>query len=184
MGRLFGALVSKAGIPVPTEITQKVLTTARHLQSGSTSVPGFDLPQVQNLGWGQIIGGTVERQTAHFYRISISDSDLARGVIISCTSHGSDKFKLVFFDREGSVAMVEESQVFAHIIKIYLLIKKELTLMIKFNALRFHYYSLQKKKKQSEANLYIVPFAHYTLHESMPLSMMKRMDEDVPPGEK
>ena len=114
MGRLFGALVSKAGIPVPTEITQKVLTTARHLQSGSTSVPGFDLPQVQNLGWGQIIGGTVERQTAHFYRITISDSDLARGVIVSCTSHGSDKFKLVFFDREGSVAMVEESQVLAH----------------------------------------------------------------------
>jgi len=54
MGRLFGALVTKAGIPVPTEITQKVLTTARHLQSGSTSVPGFELPQVQSLGWGQV----------------------------------------------------------------------------------------------------------------------------------
>lgn len=31
VGRLFGALVSKAGIPVPTEITQKVLTAAQHL---------------------------------------------------------------------------------------------------------------------------------------------------------
>ena len=29
VGRLFGALVSKAGIPVPTEITQKVLTAAK-----------------------------------------------------------------------------------------------------------------------------------------------------------
>ena len=31
VGRLFGALISKAGIPVPTEITQKVLTGAQHL---------------------------------------------------------------------------------------------------------------------------------------------------------
>ena len=29
--RLFGALISKAGIPVPTEITQKVLTAAQVL---------------------------------------------------------------------------------------------------------------------------------------------------------
>ena len=29
MCRLFGALISKAGIPVPTEITQKVLTAAQ-----------------------------------------------------------------------------------------------------------------------------------------------------------
>ena len=31
VGRLFGALISKAGIPVPTEITQKVLTAAQHI---------------------------------------------------------------------------------------------------------------------------------------------------------
>ena len=31
VGRLFGALISKAGIPVPTEITQKVLTGAQHI---------------------------------------------------------------------------------------------------------------------------------------------------------
>jgi hypothetical protein len=69
-------------------------------------------------------------------------------VIISCTSAGSDKFKVVFFDNQGHVTMVEESQ---------------------------------KKKKQSEANLYIVPFCRYNLNESMPLSMLKRMDEEVPP---
>ena len=53
-----------------------------------------------------------------------------------------------------------------------------------FKISTFFIFYVQKKKKQSDANLYIVPFAHYTLHESMPLSMMKRMDEDVPPGEK
>ena len=49
VGRLLGALVSKAGIPVPTEITQKVLTAARHIQSGAVHVQGFDLPPVQIL---------------------------------------------------------------------------------------------------------------------------------------
>ena len=61
MGRLFGALVSKAGIPVPTEITQKVLTAAMHIGSGVTHVPGFELPKVETLLWGQTVSGTVER---------------------------------------------------------------------------------------------------------------------------
>lgn len=39
----------------------------------------------------------------------------------------------------------------------------------------------QKKKKQSEANLYVVPFCRYNLNESMPLTMMKHLDEEVPP---
>jgi hypothetical protein len=112
MGRLFGALVTKAGIPVPTEITQKVLMAARHLQSGFAGAsPGFTLPIVQHLDFGQSIAGTVERQHAHFFRITVSQSDLDKGVIVSCSSVGGDKFKLVFFDREGSVSMVEESQV-------------------------------------------------------------------------
>lgn len=148
IGRLFGALISKAGIPVPTEITQKVLTEAQHISSGVETIPGFKLPQVQNLRWGEAIGGTVDRQCAHFFRINVSESDLARGVIFSCTSTGSDKFKLVFFDSQGSVCMVEESQ---------------------------------RKKRQSEANLYCVPFQRYNLNESMPMSMLKQLDAEVPP---
>ena len=76
VGRLFGALVSKAGIPVPTEITQKVkssvlflffhhlllhilfsfqvLTAAQHIGKGLTEVPGFTIPPVENLIWGQV----------------------------------------------------------------------------------------------------------------------------------
>ena len=56
VGRLFGALVSKAGIPVPTEITQKVLTAAQHLAKGVTNVPGFDVPKVEQLIWGLAVG--------------------------------------------------------------------------------------------------------------------------------
>ena len=39
----------------------------------------------------------------------------------------------------------------------------------------------QQRKRKSEANMYVVPFPHYNLSESMPLSMMKRLDEEVPP---
>lgn len=148
VGRLFGALVSKAGIPVPTEITQKVLTAAMHIGSGATHVPGFEIPKVETLLWGQTVSGTVDRQCAHFFRITITEQDLQSGVIISCTSTGNDKFKVVFFDNQGHVTMVEESQ---------------------------------QRKRRSEANLFVVPFCRYNLSETMPLSMMKRLDEEVPP---
>ena len=60
---------------------------------------------------------------------------------------------------------------------------KSLSLKFRFPYTGFNGYIniFQKKKKQSEANLYSVPFGHYTLHETMPLSMMKRLDEEVPP---
>jgi len=148
VGRLFGALISKAGIPVPTEITQKVLTGAQHIGKGNTDVPGFDVPPVEDLLWGQTVSGTVERQAAHFYRITVTEADLKSGVIITCKSSGKDKFKIVFFDGEGHVTMVEESQ---------------------------------QNKRASEANLYVVPYGRYNLMESMPLSMMKHLEDDVPP---
>ena len=151
VGRLFGALISKAGIPVPTEITQKVLTAAQHIGKGNTKVPGFDIPPVEELLYGQTVTGenlncpkyrinykaqsamqrniritrywwprdnlhliipegTVERQAAHFYRITVTEADLKAGLIITCKSSGKDKFKLVFFDQEGHVTMVQESQ--------------------------------------------------------------------------
>jgi len=149
VGRLFGALVSKAGIPVPTEITQKVLTAAMHIGSGATgNVQGFDVPKVETLLWGQTVSGTVDRQCAHFFRITITEQDLKNGIIISCSSTGNDKFKVVFFDNQGHVTMVEESQ---------------------------------QRRRKSEANLFVVPFGRYNLSETMPLSMMKRLDEEVPP---
>ena len=83
----------------------------------------------------------MERQGAHFYRITITEADLKAGVIITCKSTGKDKFKIVFFDQEvgggireeifnqfwlqGHVTMVEESQ---------------------------------QSKRSSEANLYVVPY--------------------------
>lgn len=56
VGRLFGALITKAGIPIPTEITPRVLSSAQHISSGVERVSGFELPTVQNLNWGQPVG--------------------------------------------------------------------------------------------------------------------------------
>ena len=60
VGRLFGALISKAGIPVPTEITQKVLTAAQHIGKGNTNVPGFKVPNVEELLYGQTVTGDAD----------------------------------------------------------------------------------------------------------------------------
>ena len=109
----------------------------------------------------------MERQAAHFYRITVTESDLKSGLIITCKSTGKDKFKLVFFDQEvsckcffeqkidwncsysqGHVTMVQESQ---------------------------------QNKRCSAADLYVVPYGRYNLMESMPLSMMKHLEDDVPP---
>ena len=70
------------------------MTAAQHIGKGLTEVPGFTIPHVENLIWGQTITGTVDRQCAHFYRVTVTEADLRAGVIITCTSTGNDKFKV------------------------------------------------------------------------------------------
>ena len=41
--------------------------------------------------------------------------------------------------------------------------------------------SQTRKKKSSEANLFLVPFDRYNLSDTMPLSLLKKLDEDIPP---
>ena len=58
-----------------------------------------------DLQWGQTVSGVVDRQTAHFFRIPISQDDLNTGIIINCKSvDNQDKFKVVFFDNQGTIA--------------------------------------------------------------------------------
>lgn len=109
LGRMFGALVSKAGIPVPTEISVKVLSNAKFISEGVSPQNGETLPQVVDVVWGQTISHGVDRQDAHFYRITLTDEDLKKGVILQCKSKDADKFKVVFFDQSGHVSIVEES---------------------------------------------------------------------------
>ena len=105
MGRIFGALISKAGIPLPTEITTKVLSAAQHLSQGVTEVPGLEIPKVTTLEYGQTVSGVVERQSAHFFQIDVTESDMKNGIIVNCVSNGGDKFKVVFFDKVCNQAL-------------------------------------------------------------------------------
>ena len=52
-----------------------------------------------NLEFGQMVSGTVERQSAHFFKINVAESDMKNGIIVNCLSNGGDKFKVVFFDK-------------------------------------------------------------------------------------
>ena len=71
------------------------------LSGGITEVPGLEIPKVTTLEWGKVVGDVVERQAAHFFKLSVTDEDLKTGVIINCVSNGGDKFKVIFFDKEG-----------------------------------------------------------------------------------
>ena len=68
---------------------------------GVTDVPGFEIltQNVTTLKFGEMVSGVVERQTAHFYKINVSESDMKNGIIVNCVSNGGDKFKVVFFDK-------------------------------------------------------------------------------------
>ena len=61
------------------------------------------------------------------------------------------EFLKSFFFQDGQVNLVEESQ------------------------------TKPKLKKCSEANLFLVPFDHYNLSDTMQLSMLKKLDDDIPP---
>ncbi len=65
---------------------------------------------MRNISWGERLTGSVGRQTAHFYRLTVTEEDLKKGVIISCSSDRGDRFKLLFFDGLGDVSMAEESR--------------------------------------------------------------------------
>lgn len=105
VGRFFGAMFTKLGIPIPTQIGPKVLSRARELCSNPVAAqesrllePGFTLTE------------TVANQEAHFYRVQMNEVYEPEGVVIRCRSPTMSKFKLVLFDREGGVRTIRESQ--------------------------------------------------------------------------
>lgn len=83
LGRVFGALFTKLGVPIPTQITPKVLGTAKDIidcrnspqqqsspqhQTASSAV-STTTPEVEELKPGVLYPGRVERQEAKFYKI-------------------------------------------------------------------------------------------------------------------
>ncbi|CAB4066459.1 unnamed protein product [Lepeophtheirus salmonis] len=89
LGRVIGGLVTQAGVPLPTEITPKVLSLAKYLTNGETNIQGIDIPQVITVEYGKEVAAKLPRQSAN---------------------NGNDKFKVIFFDKDGQVSMIQESR--------------------------------------------------------------------------
>lgn len=65
LARVFGALFTKLGVPIPTQITPKILSMAKDVTDGKDLGNGV----VTDLVPGKIITDRVERQDAKFYRL-------------------------------------------------------------------------------------------------------------------
>nr|CDJ84240.1 Heat shock protein DnaJ domain containing protein [Haemonchus contortus] len=105
VGRVFGALFNKLGVPIPTQIVPKVLAQARQLCEGSAC----DV-EARPIAPGEIISASIAKQEGAFYSIEMKEEYRQHGICIVCKSSSSSKFKLVLFDKEGGVRMIEESQ--------------------------------------------------------------------------
>ncbi|EQC41230.1 hypothetical protein SDRG_01205 [Saprolegnia diclina VS20] len=99
LGRMLGALCSKMGIPLPTQISANVLAAAHD------AVKGIGI--VKDLAMGLEASGRVEKQEAHFFRLTIGDVP-PTGIVISCRAAPKSKFKLILFDSDGGVRHVQE----------------------------------------------------------------------------
>lgn len=104
VGRVFGALFSKLGIPIPTQITTKVRAAAEEISKGN-----LEGQKVEMIRPGYTKIARVEKQEPHFYQVDLSEEDCQKGCIISCRSPAMSKFKLILFDSLGGVRQIEES---------------------------------------------------------------------------
>ncbi|GLE03734.1 hypothetical protein PINS_up012636 [Pythium insidiosum] len=104
-GRVVGALFTKIGLPIPTQISQSVLSAARDLcderNHATHKVPVTALP------FGVERHARVDKQDAHFYRFTVEEE--RESVVLMCRSATKSKFKLVLFDASGAVRVVQES---------------------------------------------------------------------------
>lgn len=104
-GRVVGALFTKIGMPIPTQISQSVLSAARDLCDERSNAA--TKPNVTQLFFNTEKHAKVDKQDAHFYRISVEKD--RESLVFMCRSATKSKFKLVLFDAHGAVRMVQES---------------------------------------------------------------------------
>uniref|UniRef100_A0A914EH59 J domain-containing protein n=1 Tax=Acrobeloides nanus TaxID=290746 RepID=A0A914EH59_9BILA len=151
VGRFFGAMFTKLGIPIPTQIGPKVLAQARDLCMGKiTHTARYEVKKrfkgLRELMPGEPVSESVSNQEADFFRIVMREDWQKYGVVIRCKSTSMSKFKLVLFDRDGSVRMIRESQT---------------------------------KKKITSAELFFVPFQRVHIGEFVPMQHIME-DKETP----
>ncbi|KAM0927215.1 hypothetical protein ACQ4PT_003283 [Festuca glaucescens] len=99
---MFAALFSKLGVPIKTTVSATVLEEALN---GSV--------EISQLHLGKSVCKKVEKQTAHFYSVDITEEEAKLGLVCRVRSTSKSKFKLLYFEPEEngglSLALQEDS---------------------------------------------------------------------------
>lgn len=99
---VFAALFSKLGVPIKTTVSATVLEEALN---GSVEISQLQL--------GKSLCRKVEKQSAHFYSVDITDKEAKLGLVCRVHSTSKSKFKLLYFELEDngglSLALQEDS---------------------------------------------------------------------------
>ncbi|KAL3511241.1 hypothetical protein ACH5RR_030642 [Cinchona calisaya] len=99
---MFAALFSKLGVPIKTTVSATVLEEALN---GVVSIRPLPL--------GQALCRKVEKQSAHFYSVTLTEKEAQAGFVCRVHSTDKSKFKLLYFDQEEngglSLALQEDS---------------------------------------------------------------------------
>ncbi|XP_044493373.1 chaperone protein dnaJ 16-like isoform X2 [Mangifera indica] len=100
---MFAALFTKLGVPIKTTVSATVLEEALN---GAVTIRPLLL--------GQPITRKVEKQCAHFYSVKITEEEARAGFVCRVQSSDKSKFKLLYFDQDGSsglsLALQEDSK--------------------------------------------------------------------------
>ncbi|XP_042000781.1 chaperone protein dnaJ 15-like [Salvia splendens] len=100
---MFAALFSKLGVPIKTAISANVLEDALN---GTVTVRPLPI--------GNSVSGKVEKQSAHFFGVTISDEQAESGIVVRVTSAAQSKFKLLYFEQDANggygLALQEDSE--------------------------------------------------------------------------
>ncbi|CAN1816956.1 Chaperone protein dnaJ 16 [Linum perenne] len=103
MNTMFAALFSKLGVPIKTTVSVNILEEALH---GAVSICPLEL--------GYQISRKVEKQSAHFYSVRISEQEAKAGLVCRVQSTDKSKFKLLYFDQEETSGLSLALQVLEH----------------------------------------------------------------------
>ncbi|KAG8076189.1 hypothetical protein GUJ93_ZPchr0006g42363 [Zizania palustris] len=99
---MFAAIFSKLGVPIKTTVSATVLEEALN---GSVMVSQLQL--------GNSVHKKVEKQSAHFYSVDITEKEAKMGLVCRVQSTDRSKFKLLYFELEEngglSLALQEDS---------------------------------------------------------------------------
>ncbi|XP_057949775.1 chaperone protein dnaJ 16 [Malania oleifera] len=99
---MFAALFSKLGVPIKTTVSATILEEALN-----------GMVTIRPLPLGQPLFRKVEKQSAHFYSVTITEEDAQSGFVCRVQSSDKSKFKLLYFDQDESgglsLALQEDS---------------------------------------------------------------------------